>query len=415
MYNENFIQTNEHKKMNSLNEEELVCLLKEKNKLIEEVNLNEGYFKIGYFIGLTRIANESKILYVTPKLDDDITRVDYLSMLSLGIKHPEILKIANDLFHVDFNKPTITIKQQDDLITPLLVIYFLQLSHSIVKKGLKKGYYKVDKNLNSRIKGKVLVSETVKYNHLKNRNLNTYCSYEEYGVNNQENRVLKKALLFIQRYLLIHDNINKEISPILKFILPAFSKVDENISINEIRKVKHNPFFSEYTEGVDIAIKILKRFGFNINQVDKNEDIDLPPFWIDMTKLFEIYVLGKLKDAFGANEIQFQARGKYGDSDFLRTTKGKEMIIDAKYKRKYSTSEYEINDIRQLSGYARDIGILTKLKIDKPKWNETIIKCLIIYPDQDESNFINSDSIFDKPITQFEEFYKLGISIPTIS
>lgn len=415
MYNENFIQTNEHKKINSLNEEELICLLKEKNKLVEAIDLNESYFQTGYFIGLTRIANHSKVLYITPKLDDEKTRVDYLSMLSSCIKHPEILKIANDLFHIDFDKPTIKIKQQDDLLTPLLVIYFLQLTHAIVKKGLKKGYYRVEKNLNSSVKGKVLVSNTIKYNHLKSKYLHTYCSYEEYGVNNEENRILKKALLFIQRYLLIHDNINKEVSPILKYILPAFSKVDENISINEIRKVKHNPFFIEYAEGVDIAIKILKRFGFNINQIDKNEEVDLPPFWIDMTKLFEMYVLGKLKDAFGANEIIFQASGKYGDSDFLRTTTGKEMIIDAKYKRAYTTANYDINDIRQLSGYARDIGILTKLKIDKSKWNETIIKCLIIYPEQNENNFINSETIFDKPIYQFEEFYKLGISIPTIS
>lgn len=59
-------------------------------------------------------------------------------------------------------EPYIEINQKQDLITPLLMIRYLQVLKSVVRKGLKKSYYRVEQNLSSKIKGKVLVSKTLK-------------------------------------------------------------------------------------------------------------------------------------------------------------------------------------------------------------------------------------------------------------
>lgn len=408
------IHAAEHSRNFSLSEEQLVCLLKENNKLIKSIDLSERYFQTGYYIGLSWIVQKQKALYVVPKLNTEFEKIDYLKMLSICFSHPEILKHGDDLFEIQFDQPAIKLKQQEDLLTPLLIVYFLRLVHAIVKKGLKKGYYKIESNLYATIKGKVLVGNTLKQNTFKNRTLNTVCSHEEFGINNTENRIIKKALLFILRYLKMNQTSDKGLTPILNYILPAFENVNENISINEVKKARHNPFFSEYSKGVDISLIILKRFGFNLNFIKQNEEIDVPPFWINMAKLYEMFVLGKLKQALGRNEIIFQSGANYGELDFLRTTKNKEMVIDAKYKPQYKTIPYEIEDIRQLSGYARDIGTLRKLQIGKENWNKAVLDCLIIYPDQDANSDVDPNELFKTSITQFEKFYKIGISIPVI-
>ena len=410
---EHIIHINEHHYCYSLSDTELFALLKEPNKLIDSVDVQQKRFKTGYFIGLTWLTNTGKVLYVTPKLDSATSQIDYLRMLSEGLKHPEIVNYTNDLFKVEFEKPRIKINKQQDLITPLIIVYFLQVVQVIVRKGLKKGYYKVEENLYGKLKGKVQIANTLKQNTFKHRNLNTICGYDEFGINQPENRIIKKAILFLRRYLKLAHHNDKGLEEILRFILPAFEQVDDNIGLSEVKSVRHNPFYSEYTKAVDLAIVILKRFGFNINFIEENEEIEVPPFWINMSLIFEQYVLGKLKEAIGRKEIIFQADANYGELDFLRTTKGKEMVIDSKYKSAYKSS-YDISDIRQLSAYARDKGTLNKLSIDKSEWSKTLLNCLIIYPDQAANDNLSEDQLFYTPINQFENFYKTGIRIPEI-
>ncbi|MCF8235876.1 MAG: McrC family protein [Bacteroidales bacterium] len=412
---EQLIHINEHQFCYLLTEDELIALLKKPNKLIKSVDIQQKGFKTDYFIGLSWLADTQKVLYVTPKLDSSSHQIDYLRMLSESFKHPEILKHGDDLFKIEFDKPTIKINQQQDLITPLIIVYFLQVAQTIVRKGLKKGYYKVKNNLYGRVKGKVLVSQTLKQNTFKNKNLNTICSYDEFGLNQPENRIIKKALLFLKRYLKMSHRKDIELDETLKFILPAFEQVDENISISEVKSVRHNPFYSEYSKAVELAIIILKRFGFNINFIKENEEIEVPPFWINMPLVFELYVLGKLKDTLGPKDIIFQSGAKFGELDFLRTTKGKETVIDSKYKPKYKNEDYAIEDVRQLSAYARDRGTLEKLSIKPSDWGNTVLDCLIVYPDQSAESNLTEHRLFDFPIKQFEKFYKVGISIPEIS
>ncbi|HCH45092.1 MAG TPA: hypothetical protein DEV63_11810, partial [Algoriphagus sp.] len=371
---ERIIHINEHRFCSSLSEVELIALLKEPNKLIECVDIPNNRFQTGYFIGLSWLADTGKVLYVTPKLDSSSQQIDYLQMLSESFKHPEILKHGDDLFKIEFDKPSIRINQQQDLITPLIVVYFLQVVQTIVRKGLKKGYYKVENNLYGKVKGKILVSKTLMQNISKSKNLNTVCSFDEYGLNHPENRIIKKALYFLRKYLKISHHKDKGLEAVLNFILPAFEEVDENISINEVKSVKHNPFYPEYAKATELAEIILKRFGYNINFIKENVDIEVPPFWINMPLVFELYVLGKLKDAFGRRDIIFQSGANYGELDFLRTTTGKETVIDSKYKATYKNS-YDIDDVRQLSAYARDIGTLKKLSITKSEWGNTLLDC----------------------------------------
>ena len=135
-----------------------------------------------------------------------------------------------------------------------------------------------------------------------------------------------------------------------------------------------------------------------------------------MSKLFELYVLGLLKDTYSGNALYGakEAKLNYGLPDYLITKEGEKCIADAKYKLLYNKDgKYDIDNIRQLSGYARDKKVFEKLKINE----EQIIDCIIIYPIQ--LNWNNKDQFYidlkqSKKLENFVRFKTIGVSIPLI-
>lgn len=387
-------------------------------RIYSDVEKKEHSISNTYFVGVDWINKEhSHAIYIEPKLNSNsIEQTNYTQMLFSALEDSEVANHTDELFEIKWNEPTIEITQQQDLLTPLLVVQFLKVVKEIVRKGLKKSYYKVENNLYAKVKGKVLVSQTIRKNLLNNKPINTYCSYDEFGLNGLENRLLKKALVFVKRCLPTIKNIHSEkySEAILNYITPAFEFVSEEVGLNDVKHTKTNSFYKEYEEGLRLAKLILKRFGYNISNTHQ-QTIKTPPFWIDMSKLFELYVLGQLKQKYG-NEILYgsnEAKGKYGLPDFLLTKEGEKTIIDTKYKPIYQDNKYDIKNIRQLSGYGRDTWVLTKLGFTTPEeQNKAVVKCLIIYPDQSKKETLWDNA--EDPIEGFVKFHKRAIKLPVI-
>lgn len=372
-------------------------------------SFNQSYLHTSYYIGVDWVTTD-KAIYVEPKYIGSDKKTDYFAMLFQAIQHLD--EPLDDLFEIKFNQPPIEIDQSQDLLTPLLVTHFLNLMKKLVHKGLKKSYYTVEQNLTSRVKGKVLVGQTIKKNIVQNKVLQTMCRYEEFGLNSLENRLLKKALLFVQRYLPAFTKLSSEKDSIdlFNYIMPAFAAVSDEVEIQHIKHFKANSFYKEYTEAIHLAKLILKRYGYNINHVQNSKKISTPPFWIDMSKLFELYVLSLLRNAYG-KELLYHPSTYGNELDFLLTKKGSEMVIDAKYKPLYQ-DRINHDDIRQVSGYARLETIYSKLQKDTTE----LIDCLIIYPDPINTSFIGFDTIDIKSnaekIKQYAGIYKIGIPLP---
>jgi 5-methylcytosine-specific restriction enzyme subunit McrC len=86
------------------------------------------------------------------------------------------------------------------------------------------------------------------------------------------------------------------------------------------------------------------------------------------------------------------------------------MVIDAKYKMKYQKT-YERDDIRQLSGYSRIKRVVEELGLN---FNQ-VVDCLIIYPDQETGKVdLKNVDLKKNTISEFVNFYKLGIKLPKI-
>lgn len=384
----------------------------EGNKCVEVIEKDEKkYVCCHYYVGLDWLVREKVVISVAPKLDLPSQHINYLEMLYSCLRLGMEDEISS-LYEIKWTEPSIEISQKQDVLMPFLVMQFLYQLKKIVKLGLKKSHYSIDKTLFYKIKGKIKVPQTIKQNITKNVQHNTHCQYQEFGLDCTENRILKKALLFVQKYLNLFPEYAQYLAPIVRFCFSAFQNVSENIDENHIKNFHHNPFYRDYKDGLLLAHQILKRLGYNIKNIDGRVTINTPPFWIDMPKLFELYVFSKLKENYH-HHITFQTKGGYGNTDFLLISEDNRCIIDTKYKKKYRNAGYDIQDIRQLSGYARDIRILSQLGYKKAEERSVLVDCIIIYPDQSASESL-SQNLKEKPISEFVGFYKIPIKLPVI-
>lgn len=401
--------------------------------------------KADYCIGLDWLGKTDRYLYVEPKInsryaklfdkksehdpddnpeqekpkkvDGSIFELDYLSMLFQVTSVEESNGKIKDLIKIDWHAQPITIEQKDDRLTPFLIVRFLQTLKNIVRKGLKKNYYKIQENLTNRVKGKILVGQHIKQNVFKNRFTTTYCEYQEFGYDHAENRFLKKVLLFTTAYVennkILFGTIYSDIQHTIDYCRPAFELISNEVNDYEIKQTKYNPFYKDYNEALQTGRHILKRFAYNITQTS-NTEIATPPFWIDMPRLFELYVYSKMIEAnpAGKKEIHFQFK-TYGNAlDILVSKPDFQMVIDAKYKLHYQHGQVH-DDIRQVAGYARLKKVREKLKVT----GDTNISCLIIYPDMENGiedfSLENIRDIF-KVIPAYYKVYKLGVKLPAI-
>lgn len=417
--------------------------------------ITENEIKIisDYFVGIDWLTTDkSRFIQVEPKLNDKVAEsfeeatkksdsfsdkaieefnekaeeqiknssgekeVDVIGMLMQIMSHPEVLKHTKNLLLVDWEDQEIPIKQKQDLLTPFLIVRFLNLLKDIVRKGLKKSYYKKQENLRNRVKGKILIGQQIKQNVFKNRLTNTVCEYQVFGEDSLENRFLNKVFIFCTNYVennKIYFKEENEIFWLINYIRPSFEHIGSEINIQEIKNYKHNPFFKEYKEAITIGQQILKRFSYNITKTTE-EKISTPPFWIDMPKMFELYVYAQLlkhNPELKTENFNYQF-STYGNAlDFLICTVDKKIVVDAKYKLHYNYSQVH-HDIRQVAGYAR----LKKVKNQSPQLDEEI-ECLIIYPKPIGSiseNNLNLNSLQWDAINAYHKVYKIGINLPVI-
>lgn len=346
---------------------------------------------------------------------DAHVEVDIISMLMELMSHAEVAQHTGNLLLVDWEAPEITINQKQDLLTPFLVVRFLKLLQDIVRKGLKKSYYKVQENLHNRVKGKILVGQQIKQNIFRNRLTNTVCTYQVFGEDSIENRFLKKVFLFCSQYIgnntgyfKKHDNITW----LINYIRPSLEHISTEVDVQDIKHLKHNPFFKEYKEAIKAGQQILKRFSYNITKATA-EQLSTPPFWIDMPKMFELYVYKRLLNdnpglVVSHFNYQFSTHGNV--LDFLICTGNIKIVVDAKYKMHYHYGQVH-NDIRQVAGYARLKKVREKLKVQ----DDRNIDCLIIYPDLTltDFNYVLDDMLnASTPILAYHKVYKLGVPLP---
>ena len=370
------------------------------------------FVETSYFVGIDWVTNDVAI-QVRPKLEKHSGQIDYLRMLTEALKEPENINHLDGLLAVDFKASPIPLNENEELLSPFIVTQFLMALNKAVKKGLRQYYYLVSENLKSKIKGKILVGKTISKNLSRGNDLDNYCQYQEYGINSEENKILKKALSLSSHILSTYKG-GLDISSlkmIISHIYPYFKGVDDDYDLSKVDSFKANPIFKDYYKALEYGILILKRWAYGFNRNTSHID-STPPYWIDMSKLFELYVYRELRQLYQIpGEVCYHQQLRWRELDFLLNPQdGNPMVIDAKYKPRYHYSNPDIEDIRQISAYARMEGVYKTLNLPE----DNIIDCLIIYANQECPPTI--PGVFDtkklSEVSGYSRFYKIGISLP---
>lgn len=371
-----------------------------------------------YYIGIDWLKVNKKAIAVLPKMND----IDFNKMFVDVLEFDPPADYFSKFYGVSINKPFIYYPQANALLTPLIIIHYLSIMKKLLSHGLVRDYLSKEENLKYKIKGRIVLSRHIIYNVIPHREEFTTCRYQEYTSDIPVNRLLKRALLFSLRAISsLPSNSLIKVQSGIRRCLRYFVNVSNDYDINSVRTFPHNKLHRYYNDAVTLAKMILRRYD---NALDNISEISpTPPFWIDMSRLYEVYVYSNLYRLFG-EDVHFQVRGHFNTAaDFVVASQN--LIVDAKYKPRYNFGNSNmIDDIREISGYARD----TRITKDFSKGAEP--DCLIIYPftkDDDDSQqyeegticnnypIINLDGkLCDKStaIPGFRKFYKLAVELP---
>lgn len=359
---------------------------------------------LSYYIGAFWLDNEyTKNIIINPKIEN----IDFMKMFSKCLSYSNIVKGFDEIYSINFEEPPINYKG-DILIKgldALTSIHFLRMLELELNNGLKRNFIRKKENLNSKIKGKIDFSNHIRKNIVTARDDRVYCSYFDYDINCLENRILKRALKICNSNIgLIYNSFNS---------MSFFSEVSDELHFYELNNIRLNPLYKKYKLLIKLAINIIKLRRYK----DSNKENSAPPFYIDMSLLFEKYVyallMGSLK---GKAKILYQksySRYRF-KPDFI--IKGNEYnynynyIADSKYKNIYDNN-INIEDIRQLSGYGRVENIIKEFTNDN---NNYVPSCLIIYPSENSNN-IKIDFEKKEEIDDLVNFEKLSIKLPTLN
>lgn len=374
------------------------------------------WLETSYFVGIDWVKEGDLAISVRPKLESDAYDVDVLSMLAEALEDPENVNHLDGLLTIDFGRRPIVINKQNDLLSPFLLVLFIQVLKTIVSKGLKKGYHTKTESLRSKIKGKVRVEKNFRINTVKGKLTDQFCKFDEYGVDTMENRLLKKAFLracaIFERTPM--DTEKAALKTTLKQIRAAFSEVSDRVKISDVQTVSANPVHKEHKEAIKLAKLILRRQGYDNWKQDSEGKS--PPFWIDMSKLFELFVFKKLREGFSQSEVTYHFKAHHQELDFI-VKKGKDnppFIVDAKYKPRYKDNSVSKDDARQVAGYSRLERVYQELGVYDYAKN---IRCLIIYPvlsTNSGEEEIDCKNAFHEQQSGYIEIYKRGLLLPTI-
>ncbi len=384
----------------------------------EESTNGPGYYA-SYYIGAQWVDKErSEAVVVTPKMPD----IDFIRMFMTCFNSGIEVKSFNEIYKIDSDEPPIETTALSSVLSPLLIVHFLSVVGRI--KSLKKGYVHRSENL-KKVKGRINIMRNERKNVMMKRFDRIYCEYDEYSIDIPENRLIKKALLFAKQVVTNiggRSSANGSLRVLLGKDMAMFEQVSADVEIREVKQIRGHKLFTEYKEAIRLAKLILRHFDYSISKVAKEEK-EVTPFVLDMSLLYEHYVLGLLREAYGRENIKYQFEGKDEEKpDFLYCSEEDKAILDAKYKPAYKTKD-KLADISQLSGYGRDLTILKELGFNEINESTPVqdVPCIIIYPaeGEDMNNPFKGESLdqfcMDKnKVEGWARFYKVEVSLPTI-
>lgn len=333
---------------------------------------NNGTLRASYFVGQVWLEminkekpeNRKVPLMICPKED---LKVNYLKMIHHCFQNNIVCRHMENSFYFWPDEKPMETQINIDCVRILIISMYLQALVELCKRHLRKDFIRVQKNLTSKIKGRILIKDNLLSNTLHGRPDRIFCQYQRHDLDNKENQILMAALHQCQKELRRNTNLTNisHLQEWARISNSALSGVTlRRINPSEFQALQLGGMKKVYKKPLQLAKWILKLLGTDPNQApcDSHQQTKIPPFAIDMNKLFERYCEVKLRNSNKFNKIwagyQNNNLGEFGiRPDFIAECKDSYeiVVLDAKYKYdwiKKLRGEYRY-DIYQIVSYCR--------------------------------------------------------------
>lgn len=373
----------------SISEYKNLCVYLKKNIGNKSIVYDYNKIKFINYVGIIKINN--LIIEILPKI----------SLSNDMIKDREILVFmlskCNKL-SVDINELLNSNILNNSLLDILAKVFSKKLLNEL-QKGLYREYVSKEEAL-STIKGKILISKSIKENTINKNKMN--CKYDEFTEDNLFNAILKRAISVIL-FSIKNDDVKKELN-IINNVLNDIS--DIYIPNNIILNYKLNRMNNRFLECFTLAKLILLNSSMDKSLGKENGFSIL----FEMNYLYEEYIAVLLKEICSDTNINVndQEKSKYllwntlkerneialkPDIVIYKDNKPK-IIIDTKWKSATIDGKevYTQGDIYQMYAYITTY--------------EECQQCILLYPKTNEnikhSEWILNDDIRNKKILIYE-------------
>lgn len=327
-------------------------------KYIIDTPLLHKYFKLDWnilksqqYCGILNFGD--KDYYLLPKVADnnDEKNLDifiYMLMYAYDIKLE--------------NEDIASCKNEKHNILEVFIQLFAQRLFKEFGRGIYKEYITEQDNLTT-LKGKYLINENLKYNHVKNK---IYCEFDEFSINN----TLNQFFLFALKSLLPYTKNKK----LLKQCELALDEVeDKQFDINTL-KINFHRLNLRYRDSFEFALLLLNK-SIPLFAKDKKSFA----FLFDMNMLFEKFIARIVKEKYDDVEVLNKSK-KFGEL-YLKPdiiVRSKNIIIDCKYKIIQEDKIANRDDRYQMYVYANNFENINATMLLYPKHLDVIDKAIIL-------------------------------------
>jgi len=325
--------------------------------------------RVQNYVGVVRLTDGVQI-EVLPKISK---RLEQESARKLLVKM--LVELVDSPF---FEGTAADLEAHDMPIFELLLRCYLEQVTTIVRKGVARNYVTREDNLVF-LRGKLQLTEHIRRNSYNAGRV--YCEFDEFDVDRPINRLIKGALLIVNK--LSRDAANQQRCRELLF---WFDRVPGTRDPRlDFQRMRRDRLVQHYAPAMPLCRLILYR----LNPLTQQGENQVVSMLFPMETVFEAYVGAKLPEQFRNWRVTAQAKGKALIEehlarkmfnlrpDFMFTQAHTRVIADTKWKLIDETDrsdKYGISqaDIYQLFGYAQ-----------KYLANQQLREVMLVYPASD--------------------------------
>lgn len=191
--------------------------------------------------------------------------------------------------------------QKDFLI--FQIVLFMNRLHELCQKTIRYQPVFVKENLLGKVKGRILINEQLRVNEAVGRQDRMYCQFQKLSIDCLENRILIAAMEKSMRYL-----AQKGLITSLSHLTEQYaycSRILQSVTLTDIRPqdfrgLRFNGVFRLYKKATELAKPIIEGIGLADSDIENNKITEVPPYYINITLLFEYYCRVLVKEALNA-------------------------------------------------------------------------------------------------------------------